>query len=171
MPPIEVWGPAVWTLFHTLAERVNEQIYPVIVRSLFAHIKAICKVLPCPDCAADATHFLDKINISDYKTKTDFKNLFYLFHNYVNAKKRKPLFNYANINIYSNYPLIPVFNKFCNTFNTKGNMKLLAESFQRKLIQNNFKKWLISNIGAFIPPPQIQDEKKVVVEEQKQIEN
>ena len=163
MPPIEVWGPAVWRLFHTLAERVNEQLYPVIANQLFAQIVSICKVLPCPDCAIDATHFLSKIKINEYKTKTDFKNLLYLFHNYVNAKKRKPLFNYANINVYANYKLVPVCNHFFNVFNTKGNMKLIAETFQRNLIQNNFKKWLVANIGAFIPPQPISPE--VIIEE------
>ena len=163
MPPIEVWGPAVWRLFHTLAERVNEQLYPVIANQLFAQIVSICKVLPCPDCATDATHFLSKIKINEYKTKTDFKNLLYLFHNYVNAKKRKPLFNYANINVYANYKLVPVCNHFFNVFNTKGNMKLIAETFQRNLIQNNFKKWLVANIGAFIPPQPISPE--VIIEE------
>jgi len=163
MPPIEVWGPAVWRLFHTLAERVNEQLYPVIANQLFAQIVSICKVLPCPDCATDATHFLSKIKINEYKTKTDFKNLLYLFHNYVNAKKRKPLFNYANINVYANYKLVPVCNHFFNVFNTKGNMKLIAETFQRNLIQNNFKKWLVANIGAFIPPQPVSPE--VIIEE------
>ena len=130
MSPPEVWGPAVWTLFHTLAERVSDNAYPVIYKQLFAQIARLCKVLPCPDCSADASNFLAKVNINDLKNKTEFKNLFYLFHNYVNAKKRKPLFNYTNINMYINYPLIPVLNNFNGKFNTKGNMNLIAESFQ-----------------------------------------
>jgi len=156
MSPIEVWGPAVWTLFHTLAERVSEQAYPIIANHLFSQIVKICKVLPCPDCATDASNFLAKINISTLKTKTDFKNMIYLFHNYVNVKKRKPLFNYKNMNVYKNYPLIPVLNNFNAKFNTKGNMNLISESFQRNLVQSEFKRWIVANIGAFVPPPQIQ---------------
>jgi hypothetical protein len=34
-------------------------------------------------------------------------------------------------------------------------MKLLNESFQRKLIIQNFKKWIISNICAFVPVSKI----------------
>ena len=74
MPSIEVWGPAVWTLFHTMAERVHENAYPFISNQLFVQIVRICKVLPCPDCSSDASNFLAKINISTFKTKTDFKN-------------------------------------------------------------------------------------------------
>lgn len=157
MSPPEVWGPAIWSLFHTLCERVSEEAYPVISNQLFTQIARICKFLPCPDCAKDATLFLSKINMNDYKTKIEFKNLFYLFHNYVNAKKRKPLFNYANINMYVNYPLIPVLNNFNAKYNTKGNMNLIAESFQRNLIQVSFKNWVIKNINAFISPQQIQN--------------
>jgi hypothetical protein len=152
MPAIEVWGPAVWTLFHTLAERVHEDAYPFIATKLFDQIVQICKVLPCPDCSTDASIFLKKINISTIKTKTDFKNLIYLFHNYVNSKKRKPLFNVINLDMYKYYKLIPVVNNFLNKFNTKGNMNLINESFQRSLVQNNFKKWISSNLRAFTQP-------------------
>jgi hypothetical protein len=163
MPAIEVWGPAVWTLFHTLAERVHEDAYPFISAQLFNQIVQICKVLPCPDCSTDASIFLKKINISTIKTKTDFKNLIYLFHNYVNAKKRKPLFNVINLDMYKYYKLIPVVNNFLSKFNTKGNMNLINESFQRSLVQNNFKKWLIDNLRAFTPP--------IIVPQNTQVDN
>jgi hypothetical protein len=149
MPSLEVWGPAVWTLFHTLAERVSEDAYPFIINQLFSQIVKICKVLPCPDCSTHASIFLEKINVQTLKTKTDFRNLMYLFHNYVNVTKRKPLFNVVNLNMYRNYRLIPVVNNFLINFNTKGNMNLINESFQRSLVQNNFKKWLSGNIKAF----------------------
>ena len=162
MPSLEVWGPAVWTLFHTLAERVHEDAYPFIAKELFGQIVRICNVLPCPDCSTDASNFLAKITISTLKTKTDFKNLIYLFHNYVNAKKRKPLFNVMNLNMYNNYKLIPVVNNFLVNFNTKGNMNLINESFQRTLVINSFKKWISRNLRGFTSPNTI---KKSIVEE------
>jgi hypothetical protein len=67
-------------------------------------------------------------------------------------EKRKPLFNYSNMFIYSRYKIIPVLNNFIQKYNTKGNMKLLAESFQRELILKDFKSWIQSNINAFISP-------------------
>jgi hypothetical protein len=81
MSPPEVWGPAVWTLFHTLGEKINEEAYPYVSNELFKLIVRICKFLPCPECSTDASNFLAKIKISELKTKTDFKNTFYLFHN------------------------------------------------------------------------------------------
>jgi hypothetical protein len=152
MSPPEVWGPPIWRFFHTLAEKMNENAYPVIYKQLFYFICQICKHLPCPQCSSDATRFLAKIKIQDLKTKTDFKNMLYIFHNYVNTKKRKALFNYANINTYKNYKLMQVYNDFVSHYNTKGNMNLLTESFQRQFVIKGFKKWFITNIKAFLPP-------------------
>ena len=155
MSPPEVWGPAVWTLFHTLAEKVTDQAYPFVKAQLFGQIRRICGFLPCPECSTDATNFLAKININDLKTKVEFRNTFYLFHNWVNAKKRRPLFNYSNLATYNNYGIVPVINNFISKYNTKGNMKLLAESFQRKIILSEFKSWFTKTIMAFTPPQNI----------------
>ena len=67
----------------------------------------------------------------------------------VNVRKKKPLFNYGNINVYQNLNIVNVFNNFVSVYNTKGNMKLLAESFQRMLIIKDLKKWLIENHDSF----------------------
>ena len=152
MSPPEIWGPAVWTLFHTLAEKLNPDAYKQVIPSLFGIIVQICKVLPCPECSRDASNFLAKIKLSDYKTQIEFKNMIYLFHNFVNAKKRKPLYNYANMNKYANYNVISVINNFIAKYNTKGNMKLLAESFQRGFVIKNFVIWFNIHKFAFIKP-------------------
>jgi len=165
MSPPEVWGPAVWTLFHTLTEKVNEHAYPFIKHQLFGQIRRICGFLPCPECSADATNFLVKININDLKTKVDFRNTFYLFHNMVNAKKRKPLFNYSNISSYNSYNIVHVVNNFISKYNTKGNMKLIAESFQRKIVLGEFKSWFIKTILAFTPPQNVPSPISLVTNE------
>ena len=149
MPPPEIWGPATWTLFHVLAEKVNEFAYPRIAGQIFDVIKRISSALPCPECAQDASIFLGKVRIHELRTKNDFKNMVYMFHNYVNAKKRKPLFNYSNLEIYKQYNIVSVFNRFISVYHTKGNMKLLAESFQRQLIIKNIREWFSRNICFF----------------------
>jgi hypothetical protein len=168
MSPPEVWGPAVWTLFHTFAEKINEEAYPYVSQSLFKMIVRICKFLPCPECSKDASNFLAKIKMTDMKNKTDFRNTFYLFHNYVNAKKRKRLFNSANMHIYGKYRLIDVVNNFISKYHTKGNMKLLTESFQRQIVIKEFKGWFTRYIKAFIPrvniPAKILSEATVSVQ-------
>ena len=154
MSPPEVWGPPIWTLFHTLIEKINEKYHHIIYQQLFNIIKQICTYLPCPECSTDAVIFLSKIKIQTLNTKVNFKNMIYLFHNYVNKKKHKPLFNYTNINIYKGKNLVNVIKNFLNVYNTKGNMKLLTQSFQRQMVINNFRKWIANNFFFFYENPQ-----------------
>lgn len=150
MPKPEVWGPAVWTLLHLLIDRLNEDAYNKIGPKLFQLFQRICKNLPCPECSKDAAKFLAKIKINDLKNKTDMKKLFYIFHNYVNSKKRKPLFNYSNMNIYEKYNIFHTINHFIKNYHTNGNMKLLNESFQRKFVVRDLKSFIKQNIFAFV---------------------
>ena len=108
MSPPEVWGPAIWTLFHTMAEKINPNAFPFVFPSLFNTIVKICKYLPCPECSRDASIFLAKVRVSELKTKESFKRLLCIFHNTVNAKKRKQIFNYSYIGIYGKYNLFKV---------------------------------------------------------------
>jgi hypothetical protein len=165
MSPPEIWGPAVWTLFHTLIEKMNSNAYPHVINSMFGMIIRICKVLPCPECSKDASNFLAKIKLDDYKNKTEFKNMLYLFHNWVNAKKKKRLFNYVNMNRYNNLSLIYVMNNFISKYNTKGNMKLLTESFQRSFVVKDFITWFRTYSRVFIQPNIINNPQTPVLKE------
>jgi hypothetical protein len=149
MPAPSIWGPPTWTLLHTLAEKIHEDDFNKLLPQMFGLIKRICSYLPCPDCSEHATRFLAKLKPEQIATKLDFKNTIYLFHNMVNAKKRKPLFNYGNISIYQNLNIANVFNNFVSVYNTKGNMKLLTESFQRSLIVKDLRRWLMANHDSF----------------------
>ncbi len=164
MSPPEVWGPAVWTLFHTLIEKLNPNAYNQVAPSMFSMIVQICKVLPCPECSRDASNFLAKIKFSDYKNKDELKNMLYLFHNVVNAKKRKPLYNYAYMNKYANMNLLFVVNDFIAKYNTKGNMRLLAESFQRSFVIKNFISWFNAYKLAFIQPSFVNSPQQIKAE-------
>jgi hypothetical protein len=99
MPTPSVWGPPTWTLLHTLAEKIHEDDFNKLMPQMIGLIKRICSYLPCPDCSQHATHFLAKLKSDQVSTKINFKNTMYLFHNMVNARKKKSLYNYANMNV------------------------------------------------------------------------
>ena len=151
MSPPEVWGPPVWTFFHVLAEKVNENAYPIIKNQLFLIIQKICGFLPCPECSRDAAGFLGKVKINDLRSKTDFKNMLFFFHNHVNSKKRKRIYNYHDLEVYKRYNIINSFNNFIRVYHTRGNMKQLSESFQRQFVIRDVRLWFTRNIRAFIP--------------------
>ena len=100
MSPPEVWGPPVWTLFHALAENINESYYKMIASGLFGLIRRTCLYLPCPECSRDATNILNNVNPQSIQTKQGLINTLYLFHNQVNSKKKKMLFNFSQISKY-----------------------------------------------------------------------
>lgn len=150
MSPPEIWGPPIWTLFHTLAERIKEEDYIRLIPQLFGLIRRVCMYLPCPECSQHATKFINSVKQSQLATKQEFKNTFYIFHNMVNKRKNKPLFDYGQMKKYENVRIIHAFNDFVRVYHTKGNMKMISESFQRSFIIRDFKNWLSANIASFV---------------------
>jgi len=144
-----IWGPPIWTLFHTLIEKIKEDYFNILYMELFNHIKRICSYLPCPECSQHATLFLSKVKPEHISNKNDFKNMLYVFHNKVNLRKQKKLYPYADLNKYKDLNITHIYNKFVTVYNTKGNMKMLTESFQRQFVIKNFKEWLIKNMIHF----------------------
>jgi Erv1 / Alr family len=149
MVQASIWGPPIWKLFHVLIEKVKDEQFQILHMELFQLIKRICSYLPCPDCSQHATLFLNKVKPNQISNKNDFKNMLYVFHNQVNARKRKPSFPYSEMEKYKQCNIVHVYNKFISVYNTKGNMKMLTESFQRQFIIQDFKKWVLKNIQAF----------------------
>ena len=149
MAPPEVWGPPIWLFFHTITAKVKDGLDINVYKGLFRIIKTICKNLPCPTCSSDATQFLSKINEDVINSKQKLINNIYIFHNYVNKKNKKQLFNYNKILNYNQVDLAGVIRQFIRAYNTSGNMNLLNESFQRQLAVKEFRRWMRSNITAF----------------------
>ena len=123
-----------------------------IIPELFKNIKQICRFLPCPECSQDATIMLNQIDINKIKSKQDFKDLLFVFHNMVNKKKHKRmLVSYTEIQSkYATQDLSNVFTTFLIAYNTTGNFKLMAEEGQRKMIRASFGKWLFENRRLFV---------------------
>ena len=155
MSPPSVWGPPIWRFFHILAENIHEEDYNKLIPQLFTLIRRTCVYLPCPECSEHATKFLAKIGPSDISNKTEFKNMLYLFHNMVNKKKGKQLYDHSNLNIYKNINIFFAFNQFSVVYNTKGNMKTLTESFQRQFVIRDFKHWVKTYAASFYPRSEI----------------
>lgn len=144
MSPPTFWGPPIWTLLHTIAANLKEENFYIVSRQFIVLVKQLCSNLPCPDCSAHATVFLSRVNFSHIKTKYDLEQLLYIFHNVVNKRKNKPMFNTQDLEIYKNINLVTAFKNFLMVYKTRGNMKLLADNFQRQIIVNELRKWLVN---------------------------
>jgi hypothetical protein len=147
----DTWGPATWTLFHTLAEKVNDADFNAVKGDLFSFIKRICFNLPCPDCASHATQIISKVNADNFANKQQLKMFLLNFHNSVNARTGKRPFTVEELNskyIRANtFVVVPHFIKVYSHRNT--NVRLLINSFHKDLLIKDFIKWMRENASKF----------------------
>ena len=86
------------------------------------------------------------------KTKQGLIDLLYFFHNTVNKRTHEKIYNQSELNIYQYKNLIQSYNIFIQYYKTTGNLNLIAESFQRTIVVNDFKKWIMTHYKSFIMP-------------------
>lgn len=146
------WGAPTWYLFHTLAEKIKEDSFPLIRKELLDIIFTICNNLPCPDCANHATRFMQGVNYDTIVTKLDFKELMFRFHNSVNARKGFPIYSRNELDdMYSRANTANIIINFYNTFKTT-NLKVTTNSFYRVTSFNNVKLWFNKMIPLHFDP-------------------
>lgn len=145
------WGEPIWFLFHTLAEKVKKESFPVIREELLQNIYTICSYLPCPSCANHATEYLNTINFNTIRSKDDFILMIFAFHNEVNSRKGFDAFDISELSKkYSAAVTINIIRNFMNTFEkrSKSNRMISTEYHKRNYIIR-FKQWMNSNINHF----------------------
>ena len=137
------WGTPTWVFFHTLISKIDESKYLDMREELLGHIKRLCEVLPCPDCADHATHYLSNIHHVRLHTKDSFKRMLVQFHNQVNHRRLKPSFSYDQVNIYDNLNLRYIVNVFTAEF-TKPlhNPRYFSDSMARTSRVRIVVEWL-----------------------------
>lgn len=146
MSKIEDWGNTTWYLFHSIAEKITDEIFNQERKNIIGMIRKICTVLPCPDCAEHATEYFKKVNFDLIKDRYSLKSFLFDFHNKVNLRTNKKLFTReeleskykkANLKIIINY-----FMKFF--FANTNNPKMYTHSFQRDMIKVKLNQYLNS---------------------------
>lgn len=149
MSPPEVWGPPVWTFLHVVTSKIKVDNYDVIAPLWLSFIKRIFQFLPCPECSRDASKQMMNITVSKLITKEDFIMCLYSFHNWVNYKKKKPVFSFDEINKYEEYNLVQTILQFYMYYNVKGNMNQITESYHRARVINDLQSFFNQYAYAF----------------------
>ena len=145
------WGEPTWFLFHTLAEKINEDSFPKIRIEFLNNIFAICANLPCPVCAEHATQYLTIKNFKNIKTKQELKDFFFNFHNVVNNRKNYPTFSYDDLdNKYSKANTVNIIYNFVYYFqDSTKNINMIANDLYRQSLITKFKTWINANFVHF----------------------
>lgn len=147
------WGAPTWYLFHTIAEKVREDSFPSIRSELLNIILTICTNLPCPECAGHASKYIKGINFDTIVTKQDLKDMLFLFHNSVNARKNFPLFTQTELNSkYASANTVAIIQNFFQVYDkSNASSKLSVNFLYRSTTMSNIKTWFTLNIGHFMP--------------------
>jgi hypothetical protein len=145
------WGPSIWFLFHTLAEKIKEEKFASLKDELLDIIKGICMNLPCPDCSNHATQYIQKLNYVSIKNKDDLKIFLFNFHNHVNIRKGIKIFSLDELKSkYPNSNTINIINNFISVYQYKNkNFNMIANEIQRQRQLDIFKLWIKQNIQSF----------------------
>ena len=145
------WGEPIWFFFHTIAEKVKPESFPIIRMQLFQIITSICRNLPCPICSQHAITYLANINIYTIQTKEHLIDFFYTFHNEVNKRKGFAQFPIENLrDKYAKANTLNIINYFLiHLLDKSHSIRMIADDFHRKRLVEDIKKWLGSNLQHF----------------------
>ena len=99
-PLNEEWGPLLWLLLHTLAEKAGKQDNLITKgdeqRAWPLFVKELPTIIPCPYCKDHCQEYLRtnpfQLPNDYYEWRTYIPHYFYTFHESVNARIGKPSF-------------------------------------------------------------------------------
>jgi hypothetical protein len=138
------WGPSIWIFLHTLIAKMNPNHYLQVKDELLYHLKQICTTLPCPECTMHATKYLQPIK--SIPTKELFVQMLFVFHNSVNVRTQKQVFQYSDMAKYNNLNIKILYNNFLFVMSQRiPNSKMMLDVLNRNKIINEFDAWLKKN--------------------------
>jgi hypothetical protein len=144
----KAWAIPTWLFLHTLAAQLPEARYSTLKHDLLYHLKNLCAVLPCPDCAQHASQYLAGVKIDHIPTKEAFKTVLWRFHNVVNLQTRKPVFPIESLDIYDRSNLRVMYTVFLREFTKPTrNPKLIMDVLARNRVISSFQQWMKQVVG------------------------
>jgi hypothetical protein len=150
--PKMTWGEPTWFLLHTLAEKVKPEFFPQIRESLLNVIFSICSCLPCPECAEHAKKYIMTTGkLRQIRTQEELKMMLFEFHNYVNFRKKYPIFSVDELREkYARANTQNIIRNFVVHFQEKSNNpNLLSAELYRNRVLVQLTEWFQTNISYF----------------------
>ena len=113
-PQNEEWGPLIWLILHTFAEKAGQQTNAITMgdemRAWPLFVSSLSLMLPCPYCKDHFQQYLKDTPFqlpSDYMLwKTYIPEYFYQFHEDVNRRIGKPSFPQEELKKYKDISMI-----------------------------------------------------------------
>ena len=140
---INNWGYYIWIFLHNFANKIDNDYFCKNKNFVIDTIKLICISLPCYLCSDHAKLKFNNYNFNTIKEKNDLKKFLFDFHNHINKKLNKQVYDLSVLNKYDNCD----FNISCNNYfkiidinnDNNNNSKLMLHKFHNKNNLNNIK--------------------------------
>ena len=146
----KLWGPIIWTFFHTLSFKIKEEYFNEQKKELINIFKLIITNLPCPFCSRDAQILFNQCNLIYIVDKDSFIDFIYNFHNKVNLKLRKNIYKKQLLEKYKNLNFNEVIMELINLYTKKSsNIRLMMLSKNNKTIVEKLNKYFMENQKYF----------------------
>lgn len=144
----KTWGTPTWLFFHSFAEQISDECYEKNKREICELLRMVCFHLPCYDCRKHARQYTKySLSANNIHSKQQLKEYFFNFHNSVNVRLNKNIFN--DLDQYKYSKLENIVNMFCNVYAGKSVTRSFHEQMIRKNIINNIKKFINNNSSQF----------------------
>lgn len=139
-PKTTEWGPLIWKILHTIAERAGRQTIMMMqvdeMRAWPLLLKTFATIIPCEECRAHATNYTKEHPFeppASYPAWNLYiRTYFYTFHEVVNTRLGKPSFDFSTLT-----ETYKATNELTRWTNDLGEMMIRA----MKLNGMNLKAW------------------------------
>jgi len=139
------WSIPTWMFFHGIAEKVDETYYKNNYKDIFDIIRTICQNLPCPYCREHATSYCKTLTDNKINTKEKLKNELFIFHNYVNKRLDKKIFNESILNKYKTINIFKCFKWFDKHFYANYVVNHDFQGWKRNRVKEKINKYFNSH--------------------------
>ena len=104
-PKTTEWGPLIWKILHTLAEKSGKQTNEIIkgdeMRAWTTFMKHLPSILPCEECRGHATTYMTENPFQPPESYPPWnfyiRTYMYTFHEAVNTRLEKPSFPFSSL--------------------------------------------------------------------------
>ena len=125
------WSHPTWSFLHSLFENMPNSHFQLHKAHIIDYLSRMLRLLPCPDCANHASEYIKSHPLSRINTVTDGRNYFFRFHNDVNKRLRKTLFDINKLTIYKSRSISEEYKKHARIFYSRNLTRNILFSHHR----------------------------------------
>ena len=166
----ELLGYITWKLLHVLNEKIKPEGFKNMKNDLINITNLICINYSSKFKSQFFHIFFKNVNFGAIDKQFKFKNLYILFHNFVNKKINKPvvdIIEYTNKTFYCNasiFDIIGYYNGLNNNQNIAANIHNFVNKYSNFIISHNFLK--VESIITEIEPILKEEEIEPILKEE-----